>query len=112
MKRCPACKRVENDDTLAFCRADGTPLTSGLGSVNAEIGTVKFGSAPVASEVETSLLPHHTTDADIHRATGWMRPLRKYSWHECESQNRSSMGSPSQWPALRWAITTRRTAAI
>jgi len=26
MKRCPACKRVEPDDTLAFCRADGTHL--------------------------------------------------------------------------------------
>ena len=26
MKRCPACKRVELDDTLAFCRVDGTPL--------------------------------------------------------------------------------------
>ena len=24
MKRCPACKRVENDDTLVFCRGDGT----------------------------------------------------------------------------------------
>ena len=26
MKRCPACKRVEPDDALAFCRADGTRL--------------------------------------------------------------------------------------
>ena len=28
MKRCPACKRVEADDTLTFCRADGTILIS------------------------------------------------------------------------------------
>jgi TolB-like protein/Tfp pilus assembly protein PilF len=70
MKRCPACKRVEPDDTLTFCRADGTPLVSDLGSVNGENGTVKFGSAPTATEVVTSILPQHATDADINRATG------------------------------------------
>ena len=26
MKHCPTCNRVENDDTLAFCRVDGTLL--------------------------------------------------------------------------------------
>src|ERR1051326_8815598 len=70
MKSCPACKRVEHDDTLAFCRADGTQLVSDSNSLGAEIGTVKFRSAPGASEVETSVLPHHATDADIHRVTG------------------------------------------
>jgi TolB-like protein/Flp pilus assembly protein TadD len=60
MKRCPACKRLEPDDTLAFCRADGTPLVSDSGSVSGEIGTAKFGSAPVSSEV---------TDADVSRST-------------------------------------------
>src|SRR5580765_6234747 len=70
MKRCPKCKRVENDDALVFCRADGTPLVSDLGSASTEIGTVKFGSAPTATEVVTSILPQHATDADINRATG------------------------------------------
>jgi hypothetical protein len=28
MKRCPTCNRIENDASLAFCRADGTPLVS------------------------------------------------------------------------------------
>ena len=28
MKRCPQCNRVESDETLKFCRADGTPLIS------------------------------------------------------------------------------------
>jgi TolB-like protein/Tfp pilus assembly protein PilF len=70
MKRCPACKRIENDDTLVFCRADGTALVSDSGSVGAEAGTAKFGSAPVASEVETSVLPQHTTDAGVSRPTG------------------------------------------
>ena len=68
MKRCPACKRVESDDTLTFCRADGAILISDSNSLGAEIGTVEFGSAPVASEVKTSVLPQHATDAG--RATG------------------------------------------
>ena len=70
MKRCPACKRVENDDTLAFCRADGTPLVNDSGSVTTDAGTVRFGSAPVASEVETSVLPQHATDSGVGRPTG------------------------------------------
>src|SRR5947209_8494755 len=70
MKRCPACKRIENDDTLTFCRADGTPLVSDSGAVSADAGTVKFRSAPVASEVKTSVLPQHATDAGVIRPTG------------------------------------------
>jgi TolB-like protein/Tfp pilus assembly protein PilF len=70
MKRCPACKRVEPDDALVFCRADGTPLVTDSGSVGGDAGTAKFGSAPVASEVETSVLPQHATDAGISRSTG------------------------------------------
>ncbi len=69
MKTCPACKRVEADDTLAFCRADGTALISDSGPVRTEIGTVKFGSAPVSSETETSILPPTVTDADMSRPT-------------------------------------------
>jgi TolB-like protein/Flp pilus assembly protein TadD len=69
MKRCPACKRVEPDDALVFCRADGTPLVSESGSVSADAGTARFGSSPAASEIRTSILPPHTTDADINRPT-------------------------------------------
>src|SRR5437016_6686160 len=67
MKRCPACKRVEPDDALVFCRADGTALVRDSSSVGAEIGTVK-SSAPVVSEIETSILPR-ATDAGISRPT-------------------------------------------
>lgn len=52
MKRCPTCNRVETDETLAFCRVDGSPL------------------AETASEVETSLLPHVVTDPGNARSTG------------------------------------------
>jgi hypothetical protein len=33
VKRCPTCNRVEADDTLAFCRADGTALASDSSSL-------------------------------------------------------------------------------
>jgi TolB-like protein/Flp pilus assembly protein TadD len=70
MKRCPACKRVEPDDTLTFCRADGTPLINDSGSISAEAGTAKFGSERVASEMETGILAQTVTDADMSRPTG------------------------------------------
>ena len=63
MKRCPACKRVENDDALAFCRADGTPLISDAESVGADVGTIKLGAVTEGSEIDTSILPHATDDA-------------------------------------------------
>src|ERR1041385_645224 len=67
MKRCPACKRVEPDNSLAFCRVDGTALITETGPV-ADVGTAKFNSAPVVNEIETTLLPHRT-DADLNRST-------------------------------------------
>jgi hypothetical protein len=90
MKRCPACKRVENDDTLAFCRADGTALVSDSGSVRADAGTMRFGSAPVASEVETSLLPQHATDADMSRPTALttVLPAQRISDNELSKSKR------------------------
>jgi len=70
MKRCPACKRIEADDALVFCRADGTALVSDSGPVSAEAGTVKFGSMPQSRDVETNILPQRLTDAGISRPTG------------------------------------------
>ncbi|MGH9874291.1 MAG: tetratricopeptide repeat protein [Pyrinomonadaceae bacterium] len=69
MKRCPACKRLEPDDALTFCRADGTPLVVDSGSVGESAGTMKFGSVPVVSESETSILPQTITDGGINRPT-------------------------------------------
>jgi TolB-like protein/Tfp pilus assembly protein PilF len=69
MKHCPQCKRVETDDALKFCRVDGTTLVSESSSLNTEPGTTQLGSGSVATEIETSILPHKT-DADISRATG------------------------------------------
>jgi TolB-like protein len=54
---------------LGYCRADGTALITDSGSVNAEAGTAKFGSAAISSEIQTSVLPQTTTDAGISRPT-------------------------------------------
>jgi len=81
MKRCPACKRVEPDDALTFCRADGTPLVSDSGSVNAEIGTVKFGSAPATDAgrgaAATTVLDRQQT---ISRTSKLSRSKRRTRW--------------------------------
>ncbi|HSE33603.1 MAG TPA: DPP IV N-terminal domain-containing protein [Pyrinomonadaceae bacterium] len=69
MKRCPACNRVETDDALGFCRADGTALITDSGSVSGDAGTAKFGSGAMSTEIETSILPHRT-DAGISRGSG------------------------------------------
>jgi hypothetical protein len=68
MKRCPQCNRVEMDDALAFCRADGTALVSDSSQLSGELKTAQLSSASPATEVETSILPH-TTDAAITRGT-------------------------------------------
>jgi len=67
MKRCPECNRVEADDSLVFCRTDGTSLVSDSLSLASEAGTTRLGTAP--TESETSVLPHATA-ANASRSTG------------------------------------------
>ena len=68
MKRCPTCNRVENDETLKFCRVDGATLVSDSFPFTAEGETAQLGSASAANEIATSILPH-ATDTNINRAT-------------------------------------------
>src|SRR5207248_248790 len=68
MKHCPTCHRVENDETLKFCRVDGATLVSDSFLFTAEGETAQLGSASAANEIATSILPH-ATDANINRAT-------------------------------------------
>jgi len=56
MKRCPKCN-LEHNDTLNYCRADGTLLFSANGAVSEGAGTLRFDSAPVAGKPETHILP-------------------------------------------------------
>ena len=57
MKRCPKCNRAESDDSLAFCRTDGTRLVSDGSFVSEGAGTLRFDSAPATGETETRMLP-------------------------------------------------------
>ena len=68
MKRCPQCNRVETDEAMKFCRVDGTTLVNDSSSIGSEAGTADLSSAPNASEVHTSILPHNTNPA-VNRAT-------------------------------------------
>jgi len=52
MKRCTRCDHIEADDTLSFCRADGTPLVCDSSSVSESAGLAS-GSVPELSEAET-----------------------------------------------------------
>ena len=56
MKRCPECNRVESDDTLTFCRVDGTPLVRESDVVSEGAGTLRFSSEG-ADTTETRILP-------------------------------------------------------
>ena len=69
MKRCPQCNRVETDEALKFCRADGATLVTDSSSFNSEAGTAQLGSSSDASEVHTSILPQNTL-ANVNRVTG------------------------------------------
>ena len=69
MKRCPQCSRVEIDDALAFCRADGTPLINESGSWSVDASTAKFSSGAASTESETSILPHTSTAPPGNRST-------------------------------------------
>jgi TolB-like protein/Tfp pilus assembly protein PilF len=57
MKRCPKCNRAENDDSLAYCRADGNRLVSDGGFVSEGAGTLRFDSVPATGDTETRILP-------------------------------------------------------
>src|SRR5262249_1504499 len=67
MKRCPQCNRLEPDDTLAFCRVDGSSL---LAVTSEELGTIRLNSGPHVDEGRTTILPsEHTSDA-LPKITG------------------------------------------
>jgi TolB-like protein len=57
MKRCPQCNRTEADDSLTFCRADGTPLVREGGAAGEEAGTLKFPPAESVDPTEARTLP-------------------------------------------------------
>src|SRR5436190_2741876 len=95
MKRCPQCNRVENDDTLVYCRVDGTALVNDS-SLSSEMGTAQLGSGSIPTEASTSVLPNKTA-ASMNRSTGPTTVLTT-----------QQVGSTNALPKTR----RRRTAAI
>jgi TolB-like protein/Flp pilus assembly protein TadD len=74
VKRCPHCHRIEPDDALAFCRADGTPLVR---ESQESAGTLKLDAARAPGETDTRLLSQtgaahggETHDAPAAATTG------------------------------------------
>lgn len=70
MKRCPACHRLEKDESLSFCRVDGTGL---IDDSSAEAQTVPFSSA-TNPEVRTTLLNPTTPIAEPARTRKFLQP--------------------------------------
>ena len=68
MKRCPQCNRVETDESLKFCRADGATLITDSSSFSSEAGTAQLTPSSDASEVHTSIFPQNTA-ANVNRVT-------------------------------------------
>jgi len=52
----------------AVVAADGAPLVSDSSPLSIDVGTARLGSASIATEIETSILPH-TTAAGMNRPT-------------------------------------------
>ena len=57
MKRCPQCHRIETDDALAFCRADGTRLIADSQGFEPPTAILTTGGARSA-ELTTGHLPN------------------------------------------------------
>src|SRR6266496_576645 len=55
MKRCPQCNRVETDETLKFCRTDGTPLVAAAAS-ESESATISLPASRLSEETTTGRL--------------------------------------------------------
>jgi hypothetical protein len=52
MKRCPQCNRVETDDALTFCRADGPALIRDFGSFTAML----TAAAAAVGEIDQAMV--------------------------------------------------------
>ncbi len=53
MKRCPQCNRVETDEKLNFCRADGAPLVVSAATESESATNPLSGSRP-SEEINTT----------------------------------------------------------
>ena len=77
MKRCPQCNRVETDDALAFCRADGARLIANSDSLYSS-ETLNLPSSPFSGEFRTQTLPHTASIAVLPFANMSADPENEY----------------------------------
>jgi TolB-like protein/Tfp pilus assembly protein PilF len=106
MKHCPQCNRIETDDALAFCRADGTALISDSGPVNADAGTKKLGSSPASGEIETSVLRPTSTTPEINRPTAPTTVL------PAQTPGTNSAPAKPKWRKAVIVVTSLTTAVV
>ena len=78
MKRCPKCLRVYADESLKFCRADGTLLADG-GPPPDESPTRLISPAHAAEELRTEILTDRRSDRGTVGVTADLRPETKYA---------------------------------
>ena len=107
MKRCPKCNRVETDNSLAFCRVDGTALIQEL--LNEDSGTVRFNSAPVSGDAPTSVLasPGVTDGGSRPVQPTTVLPLR-----EALKQNTHRLSKRQPWPIFVVLVVVILVGAI
>jgi TolB-like protein len=77
MKRCPTCQRTYPDETLNFCRLDGTPLQSDLSSI-AEDQTMLISGAQSGSDfVPTKVLHSDAPASNLTSTSSLLTPSNK-----------------------------------
>src|SRR5215813_2416725 len=77
MKRCPTCNRVENDDTLTFCRVDGARLVSDSDALYSS-KTLNLPSSPLSGQIKTQNLPTSASIAVLPFANVSADPENEY----------------------------------
>jgi len=105
MKRCPQCNRIESDNTLTFCRVDGTALTKD--SHTEDSGTIRFDSATVSGEAQTNVLSPALTNPGV-------RPVQQTSVLPTpfENKNTHPPANRKPWPIIVALILVTTLGAI
>ena len=105
MKSCPQCRRTESDNSLAFCRVDGTALIED--SLNENSGTIRFDTGSVHSEAETSALPSQLTNPDV-------RPVQQTTVlsRQVPNENTREFAKRKPWPIIMVLVVVIAVATI
>src|SRR5437016_13614382 len=79
MKRCPLCQQTYSEETLQFCRMDGTALEFSDAATTA-ILTKSFAPSPQAKSIETNVLTEPAPKPNPgERITSDLKPETRYA---------------------------------